>query len=156
MIWAMDMEGGIGIGNDLPWHISEDLKNFKRLTLHKPVVMGLNTWISLPRKPLPNRRNIVLSPEPCPNVECYSSISSCLKQLNSDGIPDVFITGGGMVYGEFYPMATDLHITLVNQTTDGIDTWFPIGLETIRNDFDQLEEYPLTETAVYTRWQRKI
>ena len=59
LIWAQDFEGGIGIDGKLPWHISEDLKNFKQLTLDTKIVMGRKTWESLPIKPLPQRKNIV-------------------------------------------------------------------------------------------------
>ena len=61
LIWAQDSNGGIGKDGNLPWHISEDLKNFKNLTIESPIIMGRKTWESLPIKPLPKRRNIVLS-----------------------------------------------------------------------------------------------
>jgi len=61
LIWAQDENGAIGKNGDLPWHIPEDLKNFKKLTLNKPIIMGRKTWDSLKFKPLPKRRNIVLS-----------------------------------------------------------------------------------------------
>ena len=61
LIWAQDKNGGIGKDGKLPWHISEDLKNFKKITSNHPVIMGRKTWDSLPIKPLPNRRNIILS-----------------------------------------------------------------------------------------------
>ena len=61
IIWAQDNNGGIGKDNKLPWHISEDLINFKKITSIHTIIMGRKTWDSLPKKPLPNRRNIVLS-----------------------------------------------------------------------------------------------
>ena len=61
LIWAQDTNGGIGKNGKLPWHISEDLKKFKSLTYNSTVIMGRKTWDSLPIKPLPNRRNFVLS-----------------------------------------------------------------------------------------------
>ena len=61
LIWAQDENGGIGQDGKLPWHISEDLKNFKALTLNSTIIMGRKTWDSLPIKPLPNRKNIILS-----------------------------------------------------------------------------------------------
>ena len=61
LIWAQDENGGIGQNGKLPWHISEDLKNFKSLTLNSTIIMGRKTWDSLPIKPLPNRKNIILS-----------------------------------------------------------------------------------------------
>ena len=61
LIWAQDKNGGIGKDGKLPWHISEDLINFKKITSNNTIIMGRKTWESLPKKPLPNRRNIVLS-----------------------------------------------------------------------------------------------
>ena len=61
LIWAQDQNGGIGKNGNLPWHIPEDLKNFKKITFGSTIVMGRKTWDSLPIKPLPKRRNIILS-----------------------------------------------------------------------------------------------
>ena len=74
LIWAQDKNGGIGKGGKLPWHISEDLQNFKKITSGFPVVMGRKTWESLPLKPLPKRRNIVLSSQTIKDVEVYNSV----------------------------------------------------------------------------------
>ena len=83
LIWAQDFEGGIGIGGKLPWHISEDLKNFKQLTLDTKIVMGRKTWESLPVKPLPQRKNIVLSTQKQDNAQTYHSYNECLKSFKS-------------------------------------------------------------------------
>ena len=154
MIWAQDRRGGIGVGNKLPWHISADLQNFKRITLGKPVLMGLNTWQSLPRKPLPKRRNIVLSPDKLEDVESYNSIESCLDQLRQDRVEDIFIIGGAIVYGSFYSLADELHITLVEKINEDIDVFFPIPFTAIQQDFQKVEELPLTDSATYTCWKR--
>ena len=74
LIWAQDQNGGIGKNGTLPWHISEDLQNFKKITSGSPVIMGRKTWESLSFKPLPNRRNIVLSSKLINGVEVYHSI----------------------------------------------------------------------------------
>ena len=58
LIWGQDKNGGIGNNNSLPWHISSDLKNFKKLTLNSPIIMGRRTWESLKIKPLPNQKTI--------------------------------------------------------------------------------------------------
>ena len=83
MIWAQDKNGGIGKNGTLPWNISEDLQNFKKVTWGHPIIMGRKTWESLPFKPLPNRRNIVLSSQKVDDVEIYHSIDDCLNKLNS-------------------------------------------------------------------------
>ncbi len=79
IIAAVSPEGVIGVGNDLPWHYSADLKRFKRLTMGNTIVMGRLTWESLPKKPLPGRRNIVitsreLAPVESGEVECFAAI----------------------------------------------------------------------------------
>ena len=84
LIWAQDQNGGIGKKGELPWHISEDLQNFKKITSSHPIVMGRKTWDSLPFKPLPNRRNIVLSSQLVENIETYSSTNDCIKILEKD------------------------------------------------------------------------
>lgn len=156
LIWAQDQNGGIGKNGKLPWHISEDLKIFKRLTRGHPVIMGKNTWLSLPRKPLPKRRNIVLSSNRLSGVEHYDSLQACLKTLEKDHLYEVFIIGGAGVYAQFYPLATDLHITLITGKTEGLDTWFPISLTEIKKEFELQEERQLSKQARYTHWTRLL
>ena len=82
LIWAQDQNGGIGTNSKLPWHIPVDLQNFKKLTLNATIVMGRKTWESLPIKPLPKRRNIVLSSKKVVGVECYTSVKDCIEKLD--------------------------------------------------------------------------
>ena len=153
LIWAQDINGGIGIKNSLPWHISEDLKNFKKLTINSPIIMGRKTWESLPFKPLPERRNIVLSSRLIKDVECYKSIDDCINNLKID--EDVYIIGGAQIYKLFYEYAYHLHITIVDLETIGIDTYFPIELSDIKNSFKLVESVMLNENANYYQWIRK-
>ena len=81
LIWAQENNGGIGKNGQLPWHIPEDLKNFKKLTLNSTIVMGRKTWESLPFKPLPKRRNIVFSSRIFEDVETYNNINQFMKKL---------------------------------------------------------------------------
>jgi len=119
----------IGRGLDLPWHIPEDLKRFKRLTLGHPLIMGRNTFDSLVHqfgRPLPERRNIVVSttgawPE-FPDVTVCSSLSEALASLK--GEPRIYIGGGGTIYTQCLPMAHRLELTLVKGEYEG-DTFFP-------------------------------
>ncbi len=152
LIWAQDKDGGIGINNDLPWHISEDLMNFKKLTLNKPIIMGRKTWESLPFKPLPNRRNIVLSSQSVSDVECYATVENCLSALADEA--DIFVIGGAQIYKAFYGHANHLHITIVDEKTFGIDTYFPISLSEIKASFKQEVSEQLTENAQYTNWTK--
>ena len=82
MIWAQDTNNAIGRDGTLPWHFSQDLKNFKKLTTGYTIIMGRKTWDSLPFKPLPSRRNIVISSKNRDDVESYTSIDQCIDALN--------------------------------------------------------------------------
>jgi dihydrofolate reductase len=125
IIVAVGEDMGIGKDNGLLWHISEDLKRFKRLTYGKTVIMGKKTWESLPLKPLPGRRNIVLTdiPEEC--IDCtitaYSVNDALAKCANDE---EIFVIGGGMVYRQFLPLADRLYITHVSKRADA-DVFFP-------------------------------
>ena len=152
LIWAQDLNGGIGLKGQLPWHVSEDLKNFKKITLNSTIIMGRKTWDSLPIKPLPKRRNVILSSNFIPDVECYRSIDSCLQILKKDHIGEVYVIGGSSVYNYFINDAKELHITFVNEDVDGIDTFFPKSLEEIKKEFTIKEEIVLSKNATYTHW----
>ena len=152
LIWAQDENGGIGKDGTLPWHISEDLENFKRLTSGSTIVMGRNTWQSLPIRPLPERRNIVLSSKEIPNVECYTSVEECIETLDGDGTEKLFVIGGSTVYSNFIHRADELHITHVDELTKGIDTYFPITMLKIQQEFEKIEERILSDNAVYSHW----
>jgi len=155
LIWAQDFDGGIGKQGQLPWHISEDLQNFKKITLISPIIMGRKTWESLPFKPLPNRRNIVLSSSKISNVEVYHSIDDCLTLLEKELVSKVFIIGGAAIYKSFFSYASHLHITFVNLESDNIDTFFPISIEEIENYFTKNIDKQLSKAATYTLWSKK-
>ena len=155
LIWAQDDNGGIGKDGKLPWHISEDLTNFKRLTAGSTILMGRNTWESLPVKPLPERRNIVLSSKVLSDVECYTSVKECIETLNSEGTEKLYVIGGSTVYRNFIHIADKLHITQVNEMTQDIDTYFPITMLKIKKEFEKINETKLSKKAIYTQWVKK-
>lgn len=119
----------IGSGRDLPWHIPEDLKRFKRLTLGKPLVMGRETYEAIIHqfgKPLADRRVVVLTTQGSTgvleDVETCASVEEVLQRL--DDAPVIYIGGGGSVYEQFLPIADTLELTLVEGDHEG-DTFFP-------------------------------
>lgn len=122
---AVSKNGVIGREGGLPWHISSDLKRFKEITMGKPVVMGRKTWESLPRKPLPGRRNIVITrqrgfaPE---GAEVAATPEEALA-LCGDA-PEVAVIGGGEIYRLFWPLVDRLYLTEVDLEVEG-DTHFP-------------------------------
>ena len=125
IIVAVSDDWGIGKDNELLWHISEDLKRFKRLTLGKTVIMGKKTWESLPVRPLPGRKNIVLTDVPNEQIDGAITVYSIEEALNNcPADEEVFIIGGGSVYNQFMPLANRLYITHVHKNTPA-DIFFP-------------------------------
>ncbi len=127
LVAAIAKNNCIGVDNDLPWHLPEDLKHFKKLTSGKTVLMGRKTWESLPEKfrPLPNRTNIVITrqatysvPE---GVELYTSIDAALDAHKKE---DVMVIGGAQIYSQTIQSADLLYITHVETTVDG-HAFFP-------------------------------
>ncbi|MDD5507295.1 MAG: dihydrofolate reductase [Bacteroidales bacterium] len=125
IIVAIADNNAIGKDNQLLWHLSEDLRRFKRLTTGHTVVMGKKTFESLPFRPLKNRRNIVLSDawgEEIDGCEMAYSIEEAMDMMDEG--KENFIIGGGSVYRQFLPYATRLYITRVKHTFEA-DTFFP-------------------------------
>jgi dihydrofolate reductase len=125
IIVAVSEDNGIGKGNDLLWHLPEDMKRFKKLTTGNTVIMGRKTWESLPRKPLSNRKNIVITDIPGetfegaePAISIHDAISICRRD------EEIFIIGGGSIYRQFMPLADRLYITHVHKKTEA-DVFFP-------------------------------
>lgn len=126
MIAAVGRDLELGINGDLVWHISADLKNFKRLTSGHPVIMGRKTWESLPKRPLPGRKNIVLSRSinSLEGAVVAHSVEEAIDACDGEQMP--FVIGGADIYTTFLPLATQLYITNVDAPSPaGVDAWFP-------------------------------
>lgn len=126
MIAAVAEDRAIGYKNKLLWHIPEDLAHFKKITLGHPVIMGRNTFFSLGR-PLPGRKNIVLTLEPGEVFEgataCYD-IQEALDEAAASDQEEIFIIGGAAVYKALLPYADRLYLTVVPGEYQA-DTYFP-------------------------------
>mgnify|MGYP003310484807 CR=1 FL=1 len=123
----MDQANAIGRQGDLLCHLSTDLRRFKTLTIGHPVLMGRKTYESLPVRPLPNRRNIVLTTDTSvawPLVEVVHTIEEALLAIR-DQQQEVFIIGGGSIYRQFLPYANRLYLTRIRHTFPDADTFFP-------------------------------
>ena len=155
LIWAQDVKRGIGANGKLPWHIPEDLKNFKKITSNSTVIMGRKTWDSLPLKPLPNRRNIVLSKTKNLNIETFSSYESCVKKLNIEKNKKVYIIGGRSVYEMFFNTANFLHITTINLLNPDINEYFPKNTNQIKKKFIKIDSSQLSSNAKYALWKKR-
>ena len=125
LVVAVSRNGVIGRNGALPWHISTDLKRFKEITMGSPVVMGRKTWESLPRRPLPGRRNMVLTRSPGYLADGAEVVASAEQALALCGdAAEVMVIGGGEIYRLFWPFADRLYLTEVDDVVDG-DTHFP-------------------------------
>lgn len=125
LIVARDRNGAIGKGNDIPWYAPEDLQFFKRETLGGAIIMGRNTWDSLPFKPLKNRLNIVVSSQNCgAEVNC-TSVTEAVQAAYAQGYRRIYGIGGAGIYREMIEIADRMLITEVALTVDEPDTFFP-------------------------------
>lgn len=125
IIVAIAENNAIGKDNRLLWHLSDDLKRFKKLTTGHTLIMGRNTFLSLPGGALPNRRHIVISDvagELFEGCEMACSIEMAISMAGEK--EECFVIGGGMVYSQFLPMAGKLYLTRVHQSFQA-DTFFP-------------------------------
>ena len=126
IIVAVAENYAIGKKGDLLCHLPADLKHFKEITSGKTVLMGERTFYSLPKHPLPNRRNIVLTDVQGKTFEgaeaVYSLQDLCAKV---QGEEEAFVIGGGMVYRQMMPIADKLYITHIHHSWDDADTFFP-------------------------------
>lgn len=141
----------IGKNNQLPWHLPADLKHFKQITTGHAVFMGRKTYDSI-GKPLPNRRNIIISRSVKEIVGCEvaASLEVALQICKEED--EVFIIGGSEIFRESLPIANRIDLTRIHQDVDG-DTFFPeidlqIWQETQREDFSPDEKNPFSYSFI--------
>lgn len=159
IIVAVASNWAIGKENNLLWHISEDLKFFKRTTLGSPIIMGYNTFLSLGSKALPKRRNIVINrnvEEEAPaGVEFVRSLDEAVALVKDE--PQAFIIGGGRIYAAALDIVDQLYVTHVDTAIEDADTFFP---DLTQTKWRQSETTPWSEDpesglryrfAIYTR-----
>lgn len=125
LVVAMNYDNVIGIDNQLPWDIKEDLRHFREVTIGRPIVMGRKTFLSIGRA-LPKRKNIVITTDKsfsAPDIYCYSSVEEALNDLTH--AEEVCIIGGGIIFKETIGSADRLHITLVDKQIENSTVYFP-------------------------------
>ncbi len=125
LIVARARNGAIGKDNDIPWHAPEDLKAFQRETLGGAVIMGRNTWDSLPVKPLKNRLNIVVSSNPQAAERVVPSIAAAIALARAEGYMRIYGIGGAGIYKGMLGLADRLMITEVDLEIAEADAYFP-------------------------------
>jgi dihydrofolate reductase len=159
IIVAIDQNNGIGKENSMPWHLSDDLRRFKAITMGHTVIMGRNTWLSLPFKPLKGRRNIVIStnmPE-TEGCEIARSIEEAHNMVANEEL--AFITGGARIYQQTIDIADELIVTHIHKAFEGIDTYFPT-IDSTKWEIKEQSELLFDENSgleyQYVTYRRKI
>ena len=146
-IVAVDNNWGIGFNGDLLEHIPEDLKYFKELTSgeYKAVVMGRKTWDSLPKKPLPNRKNIIITTQTHYNSqdEHFWPLGQTKLVMQQQKGWEFFVIGGGQIYEKLLPICDRVYVTKIFKDHDQVDTYFP--------NLDESNEWaPAMQSALHT------
>ncbi|MBK1792101.1 dihydrofolate reductase [Persicirhabdus sediminis] len=148
-IVAMTPERVIGLNGDMPWHLPEDLKLFRRHTTGHPIVMGRKTWDSIGR-PLPKRQNIVITRDTSWSADGATVIHSPAQLEKLDLLDDhVFIIGGAQIYQLFLDQLDDILVSHIHASYDG-DTWFPDFIQQFP-EYQIVEEFEKFELRHYTR-----
>lgn len=160
--YAVADNGVIGMDNDMPWHISTDLKRFRAMTMGKPLIMGRRTFQSIGR-PLPGRTNIVVTRDEeftaegiVPVASLEAALDRARAQALQDGVNEIAVVGGGAIYNALWEQADILYVTHVHAKPDG-DTFIP-AIDDAIWDQQSLEAVPQGERdsapvsfAVYQR-----
>jgi dihydrofolate reductase len=157
-IVAVDDHWGIGKEGIMPWpHLADDLKRFKKLTDNAMIVMGKNTWLSLPNRPLPNRQNIVVSRTLKDDTAIVMSgdAKSIITKLKQTTDLDIWIIGGSEIYRQFLPFCNSVYITRIDGDYD-CDTKFPEAILQRHFLLDYIEDSILdNDVAIhYEIWEK--
>ena len=123
LIAAMGKNRVIGKNNSLPWHLPAEMKFFKETTKNKPVIMGRKTFESI-GKPLPNRKNIIITRDQNFMADGCTVVNSVDEALKESEGNEVMIIGGAQIYKEFLSKANKIYLTIIDENFDG-DTFFP-------------------------------
>ena len=148
LVWAEARGGAIGRDGQMPWHLPEDLAHFKQATLGTPVIMGRRTWESLPERfrPLVGRTNIVITRDAsyvAVGAEVVNSFEEAMQLTERGTDGDISVIGGGQIYQEAMPYATELVVTRIELEIDGADTFAPeIGPQWRLNDSSEQRVSP--------------
>ncbi|MBE9467188.1 MAG: dihydrofolate reductase [Bacteroidetes bacterium] len=148
IIVAIAKNYAIGKDNELLWHISNDLKRFKKLTSGHTVIMGQNTFDSLPNGALPNRTNVVITFNKdlqIPGCIMAYSIQDAIKKCDNND--EVFVIGGGSIYKQFFQFADKIYLTLVHENFDA-DTFFP-KIELNKWSIIEQTDFPTDDKSKY-------
>ena len=141
LIVAVDKNGAIGKENKLLYKIDEDLQNFKNLTTNNTIIMGRKTWESLPKKPLPNRKNIVITKNnTIENIDVLHSMDELENYINMNKNEDIYIIGGSSIYDKCLDLdfVDEIHITHIDDIANVADAFF--DLDKVYRNFTKKEK----------------
>ncbi|MFD0619017.1 dihydrofolate reductase [Paenibacillus sp. GCM10027629] len=154
-VWAMGQNRVIGVDNKLPWRLPSDMAYFRRVTMGKTVLMGRKTYESI-GKPLPNRRNVILTRSAdyeAPGCEVIHSFEEVARLAENE---EIMVIGGAEIYKQLLPIADRLHVTEIGASFEG-DAFFPVFpmeewkvVERTKGVVDEKSIYP-HEFVVYER-----
>ena len=155
-IVAVNEDWGIGYNNDLLEHIPADLQYFKAVTIGRTVVMGLNTWNSLPKKPLPNRLNIIIEP-----TEYYKETDESIVHMDletfltmsKDMGMEYVVIGGGSIYKQLLPYCDRVYVTKIYKKHENVDTYFPNLDETNEWEVTPVDDVETYKDFSYQFWR---
>ena len=157
LIVAVADNGVIGRDNTLPWHLPEDLKRFKRLTMGKPMIMGRKTFESI-GKPLPGRRNIVVTRDTNYQREGVEVVHGTEQALAATaGVPELMVIGGAELFRAFLPLAGRIHLTRVHGNIEGDVVWPALDtrqwevIESERHEADDRHAHAMT----FEVWEKR-
>ncbi len=155
----MDEEWGIGKGGALPWHLGDDLKRFKQLTMGHFLIQGRKTYQAIGR-PLPGRKMVIVTRNPeylAPGCQVVHSLPDGLALAEQAGESEAFIGGGGELYAQTLPLAGRIYLTRVHTQAD-CDVFFPafqieewIEVERISHSADEKNDFPFTYQLLVKR-----
>ena len=150
-IWAQSTDGIIGDGAGMPWHLPEDLQHFKQITSGHPVIMGRRTWESLPVKPLPGRKNIVISSREAGSWSRGASVVSDIPDLAEDA----WIIGGAQIYAATLDEVDVIERTLID-VHPNVPASYAVYAPRIDDDFTLVEEtgWMVSSTSLRYKFQR--
>lgn len=145
LIVARAKGGAIGKDGTIPWHAPEDLALFQRETTGGVVIMGRKTWESLPKKPLPRRKNIVVTSAAMPEIEevQFLPFDTAMQAAQTSGNPRIYGIGGAGIYTALLPRADRMLITEVDLDISDADAFFP---DFDAKDWREIARYPLRDT----------
>jgi len=156
-IAAVSPEWVIGLHNDVPWKHPGDFRRFKRVTLGGTVIMGRLTWESMARKPLPGRRNLVVTRRPDESIDCFTSVEDALHSARTSDKGDIWFVGGARIYQDAMAHVDLLDITFVpDHVSDPAAVHFPHIDETVFEPGPLLphEDEPALTRRIYHRRAR--